>query len=86
VLFVRASVAAAKGDPERSRSHCPKVDYERNSEGWGGTIARIDAAEAALTHIENLMSFYVTRVYDNDPSFELQKWYMAWRKAAKRDN
>lgn len=61
------------------------VQYERNAEGSGGSIATIDAAAAALRHIENLISFYVTRVFQNDPSFKLDNWHAAWRKASKRD-
>ncbi len=61
------------------------VDYERNAEGWGGTITTIEAAGAALTHVENLISFYVTRIFENDKSFNLENWYLVWRKAAKRE-
>jgi hypothetical protein len=60
------------------------VDYERNAEGWGGTITSIEAAAVALTHVENLISFYVTRIFEKDQSFDLQKWYTDWRKAANR--
>ena len=61
------------------------VDYERNGEGWGGTITSIEAASATLTHVENLISFYVTRIFEKDHSFNLENWYVAWRKASKRD-
>jgi len=61
------------------------VDYERNAEGWGGTISSIEAASATLTHVENLISFYVTRIFKKDHSFNLENWHVAWRKASKRD-
>src|SRR5258706_12772222 len=60
------------------------VNYERNAEGWGGTITTIEAAAVALTHIENLISFYVTRIFEKDQSFDLEQWQTAWRKAANR--
>jgi hypothetical protein len=62
------------------------VDYERHAEGWGGTITTIEAAAAALRHVENLISFYVTRIFEKDQSFKLENWYAAWRKASKRDS
>jgi hypothetical protein len=62
------------------------VDYERHAEGWGGTITTIEAAAAALRHVENLISFYVTRIFEKDQSFKLESWYAAWRKASKRDS
>ncbi len=61
------------------------VDYERNAEGWGGTMTTIESAAADLRHVENLISFYVTRIFEKDQSFKLENWYVAWRKAAKRD-
>jgi len=62
------------------------IDYKRNAEGWGGSITVIKAADAALTHVENLISYYVTRIFEKDESFDIKNWYIAWRKAAKRNN
>lgn len=50
------------------------IDYKRNVGGWGGTITNIEAAAAALTYIENLISFYVTRIFEKDPTFNLENW------------
>lgn len=61
------------------------VYYERNAEGWGGTITTIEAAEARLQHVEHLISFYVSQIFEKDQSFNLKNWVAAWRKASKRD-
>ena len=61
------------------------VVYERNAEAWGGTMNTIDAAAAGLGHVENLISFNVTLIFENDRSFNLENWYTAWRKASKRN-
>jgi len=61
------------------------VDYERNAEGWGGTITGIEASATGLTHVENLISFYVTRIFDNDHLFKLKNWHVEWGKASKQN-
>ena len=61
------------------------VYIERNAERWGGTMTSIESAAARLRHVENLISFYVTQTLEKDKSFNLDNWYAAWRKAAKRD-
>jgi hypothetical protein len=79
--------------PDKIRAEIPRdqeaigrsVYYERHAEGWGGTITSIEAAEARLQHLENLISFSVTQIFEMDQSFNLKNWYAAWRKASKPD-
>ena len=92
-MLIRNAWLLAAQQPDKVRTEIRRdqeaiarsVDYERNAEGWGGTISSIEAASATLTHVENLISFYVTRIFKKDHSFNLENWHVAWRKASKRD-
>ena len=58
-----------------------RVYYENHAMGWGGTITTIEAAAARLAHVENRICYEVTRLYEEDKSFDLSAWHEKWGNA-----
>lgn len=57
------------------------VFYENHATGWGGTITTIEVAAARLAHMENRIAFAVTKLYEEDDSFDLSAWHDKWAAA-----
>jgi len=57
------------------------MSYSRQATGSGGTIVRIEAAVAYRTHIETRLCYHVTRRFESDNTFDLEKWHKRWADA-----
>ena len=57
------------------------VYYDNHALGWGGTITRIEASFAYWDHIEVRISHAITRLFEDDETFDLEAWRKAWEEA-----
>ena len=66
--------AKIKRDLEGIHSY---IWISRNKRGWGGTITQVEVWAARVEHVENLVSYYVTELFEGEATI-LDEWYADW--------
>jgi hypothetical protein len=56
-----------------------------HSQGWGGTIVKIDTAWAVVEHIEARISWCVWQLMQKDEGFDFQKWLLRWNPESEQN-